>query len=104
MPSVAHFRIGGGCRLKKRIIAFLLLIAALLPVVVAAAPATTLEVVWMAWPKDMVDKLIAGFEKQNPGIKVDVQLVPFTQIFQTLEVRLPAGGTPDVYRSVLHAG
>ena len=51
----------------------------------------------MAWPKDMVDKLIAGFEKQNPGIKVDVQLVPFTQLFQTLEVRLPAGGTPDVY-------
>ncbi|MBP7165141.1 MAG: ABC transporter substrate-binding protein [Firmicutes bacterium] len=83
--------------MKKRLVAFLLLIAALLPVVVAAAPATTLEVVWMAWPKDMVDKLIAGFEKQNPGIKVDAQLVPFTQLFQTLEVRLPAGGTPDVY-------
>ena len=83
--------------MKNRVIAFLLLIAALLPMVVAAAPATTLEVVWMAWPKDMVDKLIAGFEKQNPGIKVDVQLVPFTQLFQTLEVRLPAGGTPDVY-------
>ena len=49
--------------MKKRLVAFLLLIAALLPVVVAAAPATTLEVVWMAWPKDMVDKLIAGFEK-----------------------------------------
>lgn len=83
--------------MKKRILGFLILIALLVPMVGAAAPTVNLEVVWMAWPKDMVDQLIAGFNKIHPEIKVDMQLVPFTQLFQTLEVRLPAGGTPDVY-------
>jgi len=62
----------------------------------AQASATTLEIVWMGWPKDKVMQLVDDFEKQNPGIKVDMQLVPFSQLFQTLEVRLPSG-SPDVY-------
>lgn len=83
--------------MKRRILGFLMLIALLAPVAIVAAPTVNLEVVWMAWPKDMIDQLIAGFNKIHPEIKVDMQLVPFTQLFQTLEVRLPAGGTPDVY-------
>lgn len=89
--------------MKRRIFGFLILMALLAPMVGmagvagAAAPSVTLEVVWMAWPKDMVDQLVAGFNKIHPEIKIDMQLVPFTQLFQTLEVRLPAGGTPDVY-------
>lgn len=83
--------------MKKKVVLLVVLAAMLLPIITSAAPKTTLEVVWMAWPKEKVDKLIQGFEKANPNIKVDVQLVPFTQLFQTLEIRLPAGGTPDVY-------
>lgn len=83
--------------MRRRILGIIMLIVALLPIVVAAAPVTNLEIVWMAWPKDKVDQLIAGFHKQYPNIKVDAQLVPFTQLFQTLEVRLPSGGTPDVF-------
>jgi fructooligosaccharide transport system substrate-binding protein len=61
-----------------------------------AAPAK-LEVVWMGWPKNLVGQLIDDFEKQHPDIKVDIQLIPFGQLFQTLEVRLQSGGKPDVY-------
>lgn len=60
--------------------------------------ATNLEVLWMGWPKDKVMQLIDTFTEQNPDISVDIQLVPFGQLFQTIEVRLAAGdGTPDVY-------
>ncbi len=63
----------------------------------ASASVTELEVVWMGWPRDRVMQLIDEFHAENPDIKVDIQLVPFGQLFSTLEVRLPAGGTPDVY-------
>ncbi|HNW46010.1 MAG TPA: sugar ABC transporter substrate-binding protein [Thermotogota bacterium] len=60
--------------------------------------AATLEVLWMGWPKDQVMPLIEEFQKQNPGVEIDIQLVPFGQLFQTIEVRLSSGGgTPDVY-------
>ena len=67
---------------------------------VALAPVcaqVTLEVVWMGWPRDKVTQLIGDFEKLNPGIKVDIQLIPFQQLFPTLEVRLKSGTTPDSY-------
>ncbi len=45
----------------------------------------------------MVMQLVNAF-KEETGIDVDIQLVPFGQLFQTIEVRLAAGdGTPDVY-------
>ena len=59
--------------------------------------ATTIEVLWMGWPQDQVMQLVNAF-KEETGIDVDIQLVPFGQLFQTIEVRLAAGdGTPDVY-------
>lgn len=75
--------------------ALVLLFAA---VALGLVAAQTLEVLWMGWPKDQVMQLIDDFQAQNPGIKVDIQLIPFGQLFQTIEVRLAAGGgTPDVY-------
>lgn len=60
--------------------------------------AQNLEVLWMGWPKDQVMQLVNDFQAKNPGIKIDIQLIPFGQLFQTIEVRLAAGGgTPDVY-------
>ncbi|HNR78846.1 MAG TPA: extracellular solute-binding protein, partial [Mesotoga infera] len=60
--------------------------------------ATTIEVLWMGWPQDQVMQLVKAFKDENPTVEVDIQLVPFGQLFQTLEVRLAAGdGTPDVY-------
>ncbi len=69
----------------------------LLAVVAAGAFAQNLEVVWMGWPRDSVMQLVGDFEKAHPGIKVDIQLIPFQQLFPTLEVRLKSGTTPDSY-------
>ncbi|MGC9322271.1 MAG: extracellular solute-binding protein [Kosmotogaceae bacterium] len=72
----------------------LLVIVLLLGVMLSA---TAIEVLWMGWPQDQVMQLINAF-KEETGIDVDIQLVPFGQLFQTIEVRLAAGdGTPDVY-------
>src|SRR5207244_11249025 len=65
---------------------------------VARAQQTTLKVVWMGWPDNQVLPLMAEFEKRNPSIKLAVERMPFTQIFQALEVRLNGRtGDPDVY-------
>ncbi len=59
---------------------------------------TKLEVLWMGWPSDKVMTLVNEFEDLNPDIDVDIQLVPFSQLFQTIEVRLSgSSSTPDVY-------
>ncbi|KUK81158.1 MAG: ABC-type sugar transport system, periplasmic component, partial [Mesotoga prima] len=77
--------------MRKLVLAIVLLLGVVLS-------ATTLEVLWMGWPQDQVMQVINAFKAANPGIDVDIQLVPFGQLFQTIEVRLAAGdGTPDVY-------
>ena len=82
--------------MKKAALIFLLvLFSLLLPLCVFGE--TKLEVVWMGWPKDKVMQLVDRFEALNPDIAVDIQLVPFPKLFQTLEVRLSSGGTPDAY-------
>ncbi len=65
---------------------------------IARAQQTTLKVVWMGWPDGQVLPLMAEFEKRNPTIKLAVERMPFTQIFQALEVRLNArNNDPDIY-------
>lgn len=68
-----------------------------MPSLVRAQPAP-LKVVWMGWPEGQVLPLMAEFEKRNPSIKLAVERLPFSQVFQALEVRLNArGGDPDIY-------
>ncbi|MBV8838401.1 MAG: extracellular solute-binding protein, partial [Alphaproteobacteria bacterium] len=65
---------------------------------VARAQQATLKVVWMGWPDNQVLPLMAEFEKRNPTIKLALERMPFSQIFQALEVRLNGRtGDPDVY-------
>lgn len=40
------------------------------------------------WDKHGLNDVIAGFEKQNPGIKVKLEMYPFRQLFETIEVKL----------------
>lgn len=40
------------------------------------------------WDKHGLSDVIAGFEKQNPGIKVKLEMYPFRQLFETIEVKL----------------
>jgi len=63
-----------------------------------AQQTTTLKVVWMGWPDNQVLPLMAEFEKRNPTIKLSVERMPFSQLFQALEVRLNArSGDPDIF-------
>lgn len=64
----------------------------------ARAQQTALKVVWMGWPDGQVLPLMEAFEKRNPAIKLAVERMPFTQIFQALEVRLNArDNDPDIF-------
>lgn len=86
----------------RRSVAFLVLIAigalAAAGSVSNAADVVTLKVTWMGWPRNEVAPIFESFEKTHPGIRVDYQLVPFSQLFQTLEVQLRSPSTaPDVY-------
>lgn len=65
---------------------------------IARAQQTTLKVVWMGWPDGQVLPLMAEFEKRNPSIKLAVERMPFSQIFQALEIRLNArNDDPDIF-------
>jgi fructooligosaccharide transport system substrate-binding protein len=83
--------------MKKTVILLWVLLFLIVGMAMPACADVTLEVIWMGWPKDMVMQLINEFQGLNPGIKVDIQLIPYPQLFPTLEVRLAAGGTPDAY-------
>lgn len=72
--------------------------AALAMPTIARAQQTNLKVVWMGWPDGHVLPLFAEFEKRNPTIKLSVERMPFSQIFQALEVRLNGRtADPDIY-------
>lgn len=59
-----------------------------------AQPKTTLKVIWMGWPEGQVKPLMDSFRRAQPDVELQVETIPFVQIFQTLEVRLGAR-TPD---------
>ena len=89
---------GGIAELRRKLlVSFLLMMFVLSATVVYARDVVDLEVVWMGWPRDKVMTLIDQFHEENPDIRVDIQLIPFGQLFSTLEVRLGTGTTPDVY-------
>lgn len=72
--------------------------AALAMPAVVRAQQTNLKVVWMGWPDNQVLPLFAEFEKRNPTIKLSVERMPFSQIFQALEVRLNGRTSdPDIF-------
>ena len=60
----------------------------------AAHAKTKLQVIWMGWPEGQVKPLMDSFRAVNPEVELQVETIPFVQIFQTLEVRLGAR-TPD---------
>ncbi|MCX7630983.1 MAG: sugar ABC transporter substrate-binding protein [Geminicoccaceae bacterium] len=60
----------------------------------SAQAKTTLKVIWMGWPEGQVKPLMDSFRAARPDVELQVETIPFVQIFQTLEVRLGAR-TPD---------
>lgn len=80
-------------RSRRLLAAFSL--AAGLPVAAAAAE---LNVVWMGWAEEQVNPLMDRFRAEHPDIALNVERIPFNQLFQTLEVRLAArNADPDIF-------
>ncbi|MEZ5859274.1 MAG: extracellular solute-binding protein [Geminicoccaceae bacterium] len=63
-----------------------------------SAEQATLNALWMGWPEEQVDPLMDAFREAHPEITLNVERIPFAQIFQTIEVRLNARGPdPDIF-------
>ena len=43
--------------------------------------------------------LVSEFEKSNPGVKVNIQLVPFSEAQNKYKIAAGAGDAPDIFRS-----
>ena len=63
-----------------------------------ARAATTLQATWNGWPVSQVQPLFEAFHAANPDITAKYEQIPFSNLFQTLEIRLGARTPePDVY-------
>jgi fructooligosaccharide transport system substrate-binding protein len=63
-----------------------------------ARAATALKATWNGWPDSQVRPLFDAFNKAHPDIAASYELIPFSDLFQTLEVRLGARTPePDIY-------
>ena len=69
---------------------------------------TTLHV--MSWQPAYVagtpywDKTVAGFEAENPGVKVESNFVAFSQYLPTLTAMIAGGSLPDVFNGGTKTG
>ena len=63
-----------------------------------ARAATALKATWNGWPDSQVKPLFDAFNKAYPDSQAGYELIPFSDLFQTLEIRLGARTPePDVY-------
>ncbi|MEZ4670693.1 MAG: sugar ABC transporter substrate-binding protein [Anaerolineae bacterium] len=66
----------------------------------AAQDATTIRYFTFSAAPDHLadlDTIIAGFEADNPGIKVEVETAPFADYFTLLQAGVASGDAPDVF-------
>lgn len=47
--------------------------------------------------KYLFDLIKEGFERDNPGYKLDVEIVPYAEYIEKLQVRYASGVAPDVF-------
>ena len=53
--------------------------------------------IWDQTQQPAMQKIIAAFEKQNPDIKVNIQLTPYADYFTKLQTAASGGSAPDVF-------
>ncbi len=63
---------------------------------VAAQGNITLKVLTLTAP-DSIKEINAAFEKENPGIKLNFEIIPDPQYGTAIEARLAGGDAPDVF-------
>lgn len=47
--------------------------------------------------QEVMNQIIEGFQNENPGVTVDLQIVPWDTYFEKLPVTIKAGTAPDVF-------
>jgi ABC-type glycerol-3-phosphate transport system substrate-binding protein len=94
-PEVRMVRIWGS-RLAGATVA--LLLAVLIPGTARPAGTVQLKFTTLSDPyPQYMNKLITVFERDNPGVQVAVEGIPFNQYFDVIEARLASGASdPDV--------
>jgi raffinose/stachyose/melibiose transport system substrate-binding protein len=80
----------------KLALAFGVLAATSATLVAAQGSTITLKVFTMTAP-DSIKEINAAFEKENPGIKVNFEIVPDPQYPTAINARLAGGDAPDVF-------
>jgi len=57
-----------------------------------------LVVMWGGWPEEQVTPLMDAFMQKYPNVRLRVERVPFSELYQTLDIRLGVRtSTPDIY-------
>jgi len=83
-------------RARRRMLAALAALAAGLVACGAAGEVTTLRMWGLGREGELVAELVADFEREHPGIRVDVQQVPFTAAHEKLLTAFVGDATPDL--------
>ncbi len=52
---------------------------------------------WDANQKPVIESIISGFEKEHPGVKVIVEITPFSQYWTKLETAATGGQLQDIF-------
>jgi multiple sugar transport system substrate-binding protein len=77
-----------------------LALAATLPSAALAQEPTTIRYFTFSAAPDHLedlDQMIAGFEAENPDVKVDVETAPFDNYFTLLQTQVAGGDAPDAF-------
>ncbi|MCK6601203.1 MAG: sugar ABC transporter substrate-binding protein [Bacteroidetes bacterium] len=80
----------------KKILPFVLLAGFLAVSCSKQEPVTELRFWAMGAEGEKVKALIPGFEKENPGVKVNVQMIPWTAAHEKLVTAVASGTEPDL--------
>ncbi len=78
--------------------ATIIFMAVLLLMVVSFTVNAVTEISFMWWSEDSpeMDQLVEEFEKENPGITVKYEVVPFEEVHDKLVTQIAGGMSPDV--------
>ncbi len=65
----------------------------------ASAPATVTFTTWASTAEETAFKhIVSSFQSTNKNIKVNLNVVPYSQMLQGIDARLQAGNAPDAFR------
>jgi len=91
-------------RCHSRIVLFLCVVAAVVSGLPSSATAATEITLWtMRTVEAQMSNLredVAEFERQNPGIKVIVEAVPFNVVYPKLAAAIQAGTPPNLFNNI----